>query len=212
MKLHARVVAISVSLVGGTLLLIAVWSPARAGSDGTDPQAVRTAADDRGNRHPLVGEWAYKAFFNDPEKGSVAGFGEGTLTIEQVDAGGILNGRLMILDGDPERKYFAPLSVTGRVATSHPISLRFRGRGVGRRQNGASNEDWLYDYQGYRLTDDLKINAPMDRKLGPEDERKLGRGPVMAGQVLRVKDHPGDAGRTEPAGQVGTWIAVKKDF
>lgn len=184
-----------------------------AGAAADDPAAsgaLGTPRAEGAKGHPLEGEWHYRAYFNDPEKGSTAGFGEGTLTIKSVNAEGSLTGTLEIRDGKPEQNFFAPLSVTGRVALSHPVSLRFRGKGTGKRANKSSNEDWLYDYQGYRLTDDIKIVAPMDRSLSPEEEAKLGRGPVMVGQVIRVKDHPSDGPEPERAGQVGTWIAVKR--
>ena len=185
-----------------------VWSTIRAqrrGSKDAVAGDVPTTPSQSATGHPLEGEWTYRALLNEPNKSvplDQLELGKGTLHIDAVESlTGRFHGRLMIEEGTTE----APLQIEGMVSDGQPPRLRFRGKGT-----GASNKDWLYDYLGYQLPDDLKFVAPRDWFPDHDAEESLGRLLTLTGQVVRVKDHPGSDGEVHPAGQMGTWYAIKK--
>jgi hypothetical protein len=120
----------------------------------------------------FVGKWTYRSFINDPEevgddpkKALDLIFGEGLMTIEEVEFGsfkGVLSfGDQYILD------------LKGWIGYGAPFIARFQG--VGRQ--GTQAEGWIYDYLTY---------------LVPDWPNGIDQRAAFVGSVVRTVPHGGN--------------------
>jgi hypothetical protein len=141
-----------------------------------------------------VGVWTYRSFYNRPDQAAKLGellLAEGEMVFEAGDASSA-RGQLAFRSKVPKRTD-ARLELRGSVEAGAPAVVRFRGIG----DFATSAKGWVYDYVGY---------------LVPEWPGGIGQQAAIVGSVTRAKAHPGVGGKTEPAGQVFSFIAVKQDF
>jgi hypothetical protein len=138
----------------------------------------------------LAGVWTYRSFLNKPdpvEDFNELVFGQGEMFFQPALTEGILSGQLAFRSAPP-KKNDARLKLTGSVQTGNPFSVRFQGTGV----EGTEAQGWVYDYIGYFV---------------PEWPAGNGQKPALVGSVIRTVPHNGN-----PAGVVGSFIAVARDF
>ncbi len=138
----------------------------------------------------LAGVWTYRSFLNNPDPVddfNKLRFGQGELFFEPSLTEGSISGQLAFRS-DPPTKADARLKLAGAVQTGNPFSVRFQGTGV----EDTDAKGWVYDYTGYFV---------------PEWPAGQGQKPALVGSVIRTVPHDG-----RPAGVVGSFIAVARDF
>jgi hypothetical protein len=140
------------------------------------------------------GVWTYRSFFNYPGPvGSIDDLllAEGEMVFEAAESEatrGQLAFRSKKLD-----KSDARLALIGSLDSGSPGTIRFRGTG----DATTSAKGWVYDYVGY---------------LVPDWPSGLDQRPAIVGSVTRAVDHPGSGGTIHRAGEVFSFVAVRRDF
>jgi hypothetical protein len=142
----------------------------------------------------IYGVWTYRSFYNREapvEKIDDLLLAEGEMTFESA-APGEIRGQLAFRSDKPDPKD-PILTFAGSSENGSPSTARFRS--FGRADTGAKG--WIYDYNGYLI---------------PHWPGGRGQKTAMVGTVTRLVDHPGSGGRTRPAGEVFSFVAVRRDF
>jgi hypothetical protein len=140
------------------------------------------------------GAWTYRSFFNKPDSVSKLDdilLAEAEMVFEAAPSDEV-RGQLAFRSDKPD-KSDPRLMFSGSVASGTPGATRFRGTGV----PGTKAEGWIYDYVGYLI---------------PHWSSEHGQRTAMVGSVTRVVDHPGGNGGVRRAGEVFSFIAVRRDF
>jgi len=138
----------------------------------------------------LTGVWTYRSFLNIPEPVDDLNkllFGQGEMVFESAAEPGTVRGQLAFRSSPP-RQDDPRLTLVGSAQTGTPFSVRFQGTGV----EGTSAAGWVHDYVGYFV---------------PKWPDGKGQRPALVGSVIRTVLHDGT-----PAGVVGSFIAVQRDF
>jgi len=142
----------------------------------------------------LYGAWTYRSFYNREDPANDIGdllLAEGELVFAPA-ARGEVSGQLAFRSETPDPKD-PRLSLAGSSEASAPAVARFRGTGV----PGTAAEGWVYDYVGY-----LTEHWP-----GGKQQRQ-----TLVGSVTRLVDHPGSGGSIRRAGDVYSFVAVRREF
>lgn len=199
-----------------------VWSFMRAHRRVPDVYPDDPAEFASKGDHPLLGSWAYRAFFNDSNDTRTIDenfvLGNGVMTITKIEQEtGSFSGELSIDESTSDHRWSLALSGT-LIETDSGWKLYWEGIGNAP-ENSTFPNKWHYEYVGMRPAENLQFTTP---------NGELGRVPVMHGVVRRTVPHvTGKIGKeirdgqrdvndidwsTEsyPAGQTGSWYAVKQ--
>ena len=134
--------------------------------------------------NPLLGNWTYRSFLNDPDGNASFDsleFGQGTIRVDSTpmnEFSGLIYGPGWALN------------LKGSTNWGNPFEVRFQGTGL------VGGEQWVYDYVGY-------VVRPWPNGV---NQRM-----AMVGSIVRTVPHSSGTGGTAPAGVVCSWIAVKQD-
>ena len=142
----------------------------------------------------LYGAWTYRSLYNregSAEKLEDILLAEGEMIFEAA-APREVRGQLAFRSEPPDPKD-PRLTFAGSSEAGSPATAKFRGTGV--KDTGA--EGWVYDYVGY-----LVPHWP-----GGKDQAT-----TLVGTVTRLLDHPGSGGAVRRAGDVYSFVAVRRDF
>lgn len=142
----------------------------------------------------IYGAWTYRSFFNREEPAENIDdivLAEGEMVFETA-ASGEIRGQLAFRSEKPDPKD-PILSFAGSSEPGSPSSARFRGTGL----VGTAAEGWVYDYVGY---------------LVPHWPGGKGQKTALVGTVTRLVDHPGSGGTVRHAGDVYSFVAIRRDF
>ncbi|NIG56416.1 hypothetical protein [Chitinophaga sp. Cy-1792] len=131
--------------------------------------------------------WSYRSFFNNPDLNTGLKdleLGDGTLNLA-ISSDGKITGKIGTA-GEWS------LNLTGKLLNTNPQGMTLIGTGVNKAGTGTAL--WEYGYEFYYLP---KINGGINQAT------------VLAGSVVRLKDHPGlDGTGDHKAGVVGTAYCV----
>ncbi|SHM58139.1 hypothetical protein SAMN05444266_10974 [Chitinophaga jiangningensis] len=130
--------------------------------------------------------WSYRSFLNKTDLNIAPNdleLGDGTIHLKISDDGEI-SGNIGI-PGEWN------LELKGKVLDTNPQGLYLIGTGIN--GQGANQSLWEYGYEVYCL---------------PKIEGGKAQANVLAGSVVRLKDHPGSDGTIHKAGEVATCYAV----
>src|SRR5262249_2600854 len=105
---------------------------------------------------------------------------------------GEIRGQLAFRSATPDQSD-PRLSLVGSSEPGSPATARFRGSG----RAGTAAEGWIYDYVGY---------------LVPHWPGGIGHQTALVGSVTRLVDHPGSGGTVRHAGDVYSFVAVRREF
>jgi hypothetical protein len=142
----------------------------------------------------LYGVWTYRSFYDRETPAATIDdivLAEGEMAFEAAEPGKI-RGQLAFRSNPPDPQD-PILTFAGSSETGSPAAARFRGTGVA----GTAAEGWIYDYTGY-----LVPNWP-----GGKDQKT-----VLVGTVTRLVDHKGGGGSVRHAGDVYSFVAVRREF
>jgi hypothetical protein len=142
----------------------------------------------------IYGAWTYRSFYNREEPAETITdivLAEGEMVFETALPGEIA-GQLAFRSPKPDRTD-PILTFAGSLEEGSPATARFRGTGLA----GTGAEGWVYDYVGY---------------LVPHWPGGKGQKTAMVGSVTRLVDHPGSGGTVRHAGDVYSFVAVRRDF
>jgi hypothetical protein len=142
----------------------------------------------------IYGAWTYRSFYNREdaaEKIEDVVLAEGEMVFESATSGEI-RGQLAFRSDKPDPKD-PILTFAGSSEPGSPSTARFRGTGV----TGTGAEGWIYDYIGY---------------LVPHWPGGKGQRTALVGTVTRLVDHAGSGGRVRRAGDVYSFVAVRREF
>jgi len=132
--------------------------------------------------NPFEGSWTYRSLLNDPKIDTDFDdleFGRATIVIKVAPFEQLVG----TIGGTGWS-----LDLKGSRSYGDPMHVRFQGTGK------VNNEPWVYDYTGY---------------LVPSWPNGVGQVPAIVGSVIRTIPHSAGQGQTAPAGQVGSFYAVK---
>ena len=154
-----------------------------ASAGGLSPAVV---ADEIQGPNPLLGEWTYRSFVNDPDPNTPFGnleFALAAVKFEEAPFGQIV-GRLSF-----GSDY---LALKGTLTYGNPFTARFQGVGAtaGTIENG---KPWIYDYLGF---------------VAPAWPNGVDQRPAIVGTLVRDVTHSNGQAK---AGMVASFIAVRKD-
>ncbi|MBV7530782.1 hypothetical protein [Chitinophaga sp. sic0106] len=136
--------------------------------------------------YPGKSTWTYRSFLNEVDlkiPPNDLELGDGTIHLN-ISNDGEISGNI----GTPGEWN---LELKGKVLETNPQGLYFIG--TGENGQGANRAMWEYGYEVYCL---------------PKIEGGKFQANVLAGSVVRLKDHPGSDGTIHKAGEVATCYAV----
>src|SRR5262249_24059417 len=142
----------------------------------------------------LYGAWTYRSFYNTEKSAETLDdivLAEAELTFESA-APGEIRGQLAFRSDKPNRRD-PILTMAGSSEPGAPTTAKFRGTGLA----GTGAEGWIYDYVSY---------------LVPHWPGGRGQVTAMVGSVTRLVDHPGSGGTVRHAGDVYSFVAVRREF
>lgn len=142
----------------------------------------------------IYGAWTYRSFYNREtpvDKIEDILLAEGEMLFESA-APGEIRGQLAFRSDKPDPAD-PILTFAGSSEPGSPPTASFRGLGL----PGTGAEGWVYDYVGY---------------LVPHWPGGKGQKAALVGTVTRLVDHPGSGGTVRHAGDVYSFVAVRRDF